>query len=114
MRATDTNFTYNGKTHANLISFGKRKSGNHIEIIDINKPCKTIICTYGHQPRLFVALCNKNGYYLRCLLPNELKQIQGFPEEYKVAGTISKQITQIGNAVPPPLIKLIVEHFINN
>lgn len=112
MRATDKNFEYRGITHENLISFGKRKSGNHVEIIDINKPCKTIICTYGHQPRLFVALCNKNGYYLRCLLIDELKQIQGFPENYKLSGNTAKQITQIGNAVPPPLIKLIVDNLI--
>ena len=31
----------------------------------------------------FVPLKNKNGNYLRCLLTNELKQIQGFPEDYK-------------------------------
>ena len=40
------------------------------------------------------------------LLPDELKQIQGFPENYIVNGTTSQKITQIGNAVPPPLIKI--------
>ena len=44
------------------------------------------------------------------LLPDELKQIQGFPEDYKVCGSDKDKITQIGNAVPPPLIKAIVEH----
>ena len=108
----DVNFEYKGVVHPNLISFGKRKSGNHIEIIDLSKPSKTIICTYGHQPRLFVALQNKKGYFLRMLLPDELKQIQGFPENYIVNGTTSEKITQIGNAVPPPLIKLVVETLI--
>jgi DNA (cytosine-5)-methyltransferase 1 len=95
-----------------MLSFGKRDSPIHCEIIDIRKPSKTIICTYDHQPRLFVPLQNKNGYYLRCLLPDELKQIQGFPADYKIAGNLKQKIVQIGNSVPPGLIKLIVENMI--
>jgi DNA (cytosine-5)-methyltransferase 1 len=109
---SEPKFTYNGITHDNLISFAKRSSGNHIEVIDIRKPSKTIICTYGHQPRLFVPLKNANGYFLRALLPDELKQIQGFPADYTICGNDSKKIIQIGNAVPPPLIKVIVEALI--
>jgi DNA (cytosine-5)-methyltransferase 1 len=48
------------------------------------------------------------------LLPDELKQIQGFPADYIVCGTNKEKIIQIGNAVPPPLIKAIVEHVIKN
>ena len=103
------NEVFGNKTYANSLSFGKRESAVHCEIIDIRKPCKTIICSYDHQPRLFVPLLNKNGYYLRCLLPVELKQIQGFPADYKVAGNLKQQITQIGNAVPPGLIRRIAE-----
>jgi len=98
---------------ANLFSFGKRDSPIHCEIIDIRNPCKTIICTYSHQPRLFVPLKNKSGYFLRCLLPDELKQIQGFPKEYVFCGNTKEKITQIGNAVPPPLIQHIVEHLMS-
>lgn len=101
---------YAGKQHEYLFSFGKRISPIHCEIIDIRKPCKTIICTYEHQPRLFVPLKNASGCYLRMLLPVELKQIQGFPADYIVCGSNKEQIIQIGNAVPPPLIKAIVEH----
>jgi DNA (cytosine-5)-methyltransferase 1 len=57
------------KIYKILLSFSKRNSPIHCEIIDIRQPCKTIICTYNNQPRLFVPLKNKNGYYLRCLLP---------------------------------------------
>ena len=90
------------------MTFGKRIPVGG-EIINIEKPSKTIISTYARQPRLFVPLQNKKGYYLRCLLPDELKQIQGFPKDYKISGNKSKQIIQIGNAVPPPLIQMIVE-----
>ena len=110
--AKDKNYEYNNVTYPRRLSFSKRDSAVHGEIIDIRKPSKTIICTYNHQPRLFVPLKNKNGYYLRCLLPDELKQIQGFPEDFILTGSTKDQIIQIGNAVPPILIKQIIEHSI--
>lgn len=103
-----TRHTYNGKTYDSLLSFGKRDSPIHAEIIDIRKPSKTIICAYDHQPRLFVPLQNRNGYYLRTILPDELKQIQGFPSNFQIVGNRKEKIKQIGNAVPPPLIEAIV------
>ena len=111
--AGDDEKSYNGKDYDYLFSFGKRGSPIHCEIIDIREPSKTIICSYDHQPRLFVPLKNSSGCYLRMLLPYELKQIQGFPEDYIVNGSVKDQITQIGNAVPPPLIKAIVKNIIN-
>ena len=93
-------------------SFGKRESPLHVEIVDIRNPSKTIICTYARQPRLFVPLKHKDKYYLRCFLPDELKQIQGFPENYILKGKPSDQIVQIGNAVPPPLIERVVANII--
>ena len=110
--AKKRDYVYKGVSYPNRLSFGKRIPVGG-EIIDIRNPCKTIICTYARQPRLFVPLKNKNGYYLRCLLPDELKQIQGFPKDYKLSGNKTKQIIQIGNAVPPPLIQMIVENLIN-
>jgi DNA (cytosine-5)-methyltransferase 1 len=112
LKAKTRNESYGDKTHENMLSFGKRDSPIHCEIIDIRLPSKTIICTYEHQPRLFVPLRNKNGYYLRCLLPDELKQIQGFPADYKMAGNLKQRIVQIGNSVPPGLIKLVAESLI--
>ena len=74
----------------------------------MDAPSKTIICTYDHQPRLLVGLRKPDGTaYARCLLPDELKQIQGFPADFKVLGNKKEQIVQIGNAVPPPLIEAV-------
>ena len=98
------------KAGKNLLSCSKRVSPIHSEIIDLDKPSKTIICTYDHQPRLLVGLRKPDGTaYARCLLPNELKQIQGFPATFKVLGKQKEQIVQIGNAVPPPLIEAIAK-----
>jgi DNA (cytosine-5)-methyltransferase 1 len=110
--ASGDNLKYQGKEFSNLFSFSKRGSPIHCEIIDIRKPSKTIICTYEHQPRLFVPIKNKNGYYLRTLLSDELKQIQGFPSDYQIFGNEKERIIQIGNAVPPPLIEKIIKHIL--
>jgi DNA (cytosine-5)-methyltransferase 1 len=93
-----------------LISFGVRKSAYHGQILDPDTPCKTIICTYGTCPRLFVGLHNpdEGKYWVRCLSVKELGQIQGFPAEYKWQGNEKEIITQIGNAVPPALCEAVV------
>jgi DNA (cytosine-5)-methyltransferase 1 len=94
------------KANADLLSCSKRDSAIHSEVVDLDAPSKTIICTYGHQPRLLVGLRKPDGTsYVRTLLPVELKQIQGFPADYKLTGSVSEQIIQIGNAVPPPMIE---------
>lgn len=112
LKTKTRNEQYNGKTHFNLLSFSKRDSPIHCEIIDIRRPSKTIICTYDHQPRLFVPLQNKNGFYIRCILPDELKQIQGFPKDFKLLGSKKEKIKQIGNAVPPTFIRQIVDQIL--
>lgn len=110
MKRDYPNKSYGGKDFTTLFSFGKRASPIHCEIIDIRKPSKTIICTYEHQPRLFVPIRNKSGDFIRMLSSDELKQIQGFPKDYKLCGSEKNRIIQAGNAVPPILIRKIVQH----
>jgi len=109
--AKKRDYVRKGIERPHRLHFGRRLDVGG-EIIDIRKPINTIICSYAHCPRFFVPLKNKNGNYLRCLLPDELKQIQGFPEDYKLSGDIGKQIKQIGNAVPPPLIQMVINELI--
>jgi DNA (cytosine-5)-methyltransferase 1 len=93
-----------------LISFRKRDSPVHSEVLDLTKPCKTFICAYTFQPRLYVGIRTPNGKrFIRCLLPNEAGQIQGFPNNYEFEGNTNEKIKQIGNAVPPPCITQIVQ-----
>lgn len=93
-----------------LISFGVRKSAYHGQILDPDQPSKTIICTYHSCPRLFVGLHHppSDTYWVRCLTVTELGQIQGFPKDYPWQGKEKDKITQIGNAVPPPLATAIL------
>ena len=107
LKATSFDMTYMEKTYDRLLSCGKRDSPIHTEILNLENPCKTIICTYDHQPRLLVGLKNNNGSYIRCLLPDELKQIQGFPANFELKGNMKEKIVQVGNAVPPPLVEAV-------
>ena len=113
MKRDIENKSYKDKDFTTLFSFSKRDSPIHCEIIDIRKPSKTIICTYDHQPRLFVPIKNKNGNFIRMLLPDELKQIQSFPKDFIIKGNNKNKIVQIGNAVPPLLIKKVIDYIIN-
>jgi site-specific DNA-cytosine methylase len=95
-----------------LISFGRRISPHHGEIVDPDQPSKTIICAYGMCPRLFVGLYNPttDTYWVRPFTITELAQIQAFPKNYRFHGTTKEIITQIGNAVPSNIISSIVNH----
>jgi DNA (cytosine-5)-methyltransferase 1 len=96
------------KAGEKLLSCSKRVSPIHSEVIDLDKPSKTIICTYDHQPRLLVGLKHQDGRrFVRTLLPEELQQIQGFPSDYKVLGNKKEIVVQIGNAVPPNLVQSV-------
>jgi DNA (cytosine-5)-methyltransferase 1 len=110
MDATGTPHPFMVLKHAeNLISFRKRDSPIHSEVLDLGKPCKTFICAYTFQPRLYVGLRKPNGKtYIRCLNVREAGQIQGFPATHVFAGSRDDGIKQVGNAVPAEFVKQLV------
>lgn len=95
------------KAGQKLLSCSKRVSPVHSEIVDLDKPSKTIICTYDHQPRLLVGLKRGTENFVRVLFPDELKRIQGFPAEFILCGNRKEQVVQVGNAVPPALVEAV-------
>lgn len=94
-----------------LLSYGRRVSSYHGEIVHPDAPSKTIICTYQSCPRLFVGMTSADlsQRWLRTFTVTELAQLQGFPENYPFQGNTKSVIQQIGNAVPPPLIYHVVK-----
>lgn len=50
----------------------------------------------------------------RMLQPRELKQAQGFPPDYDIAGTKTDRTEQIGNAVPVHMAKALCKHVITD
>jgi DNA (cytosine-5)-methyltransferase 1 len=98
------------KTNDKEISYGRRASPTHSEILDATKPCKTLISTYARMPRLLVGLTDRNGSrWARTLTPDEGKQIQGFPKDYKLdkSPNDTQSWVMIGNAAPPPVVGAI-------
>ena len=77
-----------------------------------SKLCCCISASIGNKRILFKDIEKDEPEKGKFLLPDELKQIQGFPEDYKLSGDTGKQIKQIGNAVPPPLIEMIVRELL--
>lgn len=92
------------------ISFRTRASPTHSCIIDLEDVSRTILCSYGRMPRLFVSIRNYNGYYLRPYTIKELQMIQGFPKDFKFSGNYIQQVNQIGNAVPPIFITQVINY----
>jgi DNA (cytosine-5)-methyltransferase 1 len=96
------------------ISFGKRDSSTHAEVLDLRKPCKTIICAYTFQPRLYICVRNTDQkLYIRCLTQKELGQIQGFPADHEFCGNAASVVKQIGNAVPAKLIEMVMRSMLD-
>lgn len=60
--------------------------------------------------RLLKAVCRKHGIadiYMRMLKVSELKLIMGFPADYHLAGSATKQKEMLGNAVVPQVSEAI-------
>ena len=116
LEPTGTPHPYLVRKHSeNLISFGKRDSPYHSEVLDLRTPCKTLICAYTFQPRLYIGLVKPNGKrYIRCLTTREAAQIQGFPADHAFAGSRDDIIKQVGNAVPAPFITKMMTHMLES
>lgn len=69
---------------------------------------------YPNQPSRTVKE-NHGGVFVhykhnRVMTPRELARLQSFPDDFTFEGSKSKQLIQIGNAVPVGLAKAIAEH----
>ena len=107
-----------GKPPTNLIkcyensqlSFRTRSKSVFSAIIDKNDFARTILCSYGRMPRLFVPIQNRLGCFLRPYTISELQQIQGFSKSYIIKGKYISQVNQIGNAIPPTFIQHVTNY----
>lgn len=73
--------------------------GRSFKMLDWNKPSFTV--SYGNRE----VHVHPEGH--RRLSVFEAMLLQGFPKSYVLLGNLSEQITQISEAVPPPLAKAI-------
>lgn len=81
--------------------FGKDlvSNGRSLIRLDWDKPSRTV--AYGHRE------IHVHPSGLRRLTIYEAMLLQGFPSTYRFCGNLSEQVTQVSNAVPPPLANAI-------
>ena len=96
--------------NTDAISFRTRGKPTWSCVVDKDDVARTILCSYGRMPRLFVPVRNGVGVYLRPYTVKELQQIQGFPEDFEILGKYIEQVNQIGNAIPPLFVKHVVNY----
>jgi DNA (cytosine-5)-methyltransferase 1 len=83
--------------------FGEREKLGRVDRLDPLRPSKTVIAggmSGGGRSHL-------HPYIARTLSVRECARIQTFTDDFKFVGSIARQFTQVGNAVPP----LLAEHF---
>jgi DNA (cytosine-5)-methyltransferase 1 len=79
-------------------------SGRSLIRLHWDKPSRTV--AYGHRE------IHVHPSGLRRLSIYEAMLLQGFPSTYKLKGNLSQQVTQVSNAVPPPVAKAIAEQLL--
>lgn len=88
------------------LDFGQRDKLGRVDRLDPTLPAKTIIAGGEHGG----GRSHLHPYLPRTTSPRECARFQTFPDDYEFCGTMSRQFTQIGNAVPPLLAYFIASY----
>lgn len=78
-----------------------RSSNRSFKVLNWEKPSLTV--SYGNREVHIHPGCHRR------LSIFEAMRLQGFPDSYVLMGTLSSQITQVSDAVPPPLARAVAE-----
>lgn len=73
-----------------------------------NQPSYTVDTRFG-DPKYFLHPNENRGFTVR-----EAARIQGFPDNFIFDGKLAEQYRMVGNAVPPPLGKVLGNYIIDN
>lgn len=87
------------------LHYGARDQKGRVDRLDPSKPSKTIIAggnSGGGRSHL-------HPYFPRTLSVRESARLQTFPDDYVFTGSVARQFTQVGNAVPPVLAAQIAK-----
>jgi len=91
-------------------SLGTRKGADQTQAMNV--PLHTVT-TKGRFAMVTVRIDGESyaivDIGMRMLQPNELAAAQGFPKDYHLVGTKTEQIAKVGNSVPPPVVRALVE-----
>jgi len=102
-----------------ISSYGHTRQNRDNITRSIDEPSDTIVCANGLRFTDFEIKSQKKikhrkniDGYERKLTNEEVSLLQGFPKNYKFYGNKSSVRKQIGNAVPPQLIKAFFEQIL--
>lgn len=93
-------------TRYDKLKFGERDQKGRVDRLDPGKPSKTVIAggeNGGGRSHL-------HPYLPRTTSPRECARFQTFPDDFELCGNMSRQFTQVGNAVPPLLAYFIASY----
>ena len=80
---------------------GADRAGRSFRRLEWDKPSPTV--AYGHREiHVHPDGCRRLSIFEAMLL-------QGFPEDFVLEGTLSSQVEQVSNAVPPPLARALAK-----
>jgi len=85
------------------LRFGQREKLGRVDRLDPRRPSKTVIAggmNGGGRSHL-------HPFLARTLTVRECARLQTFPDAFEFMGGMSRQFTQVGNAVPPLLAELL-------
>jgi DNA (cytosine-5)-methyltransferase 1 len=87
----------------------------HGQVVPVSQPVPTVttldrcaLVTSGSS----AATTSIEDYGFRMLVPHEIQAAMAFPRDYILTGTHREKVKQLGNAVTPPVMKLLMERCI--
>ena len=88
------------------LQYGERDQKGRVDRLDPNLPSKTVIAGGEHGG----GRSHLHPYLPRTTSPRECARFQTFSDDYEICGSMSRQFTQVGNAVPPLLAYFIASY----
>jgi DNA (cytosine-5)-methyltransferase 1 len=88
------------------LKFGERDKLGRTDRLNVFRPSKTVIAGGMHGG----GRSHLHPFIARTLSVRESARLQTFPDDYVFEGSIARQFTQVGNAVPPLLAEHLARH----
>lgn len=95
-----------------LLGYYTRPSGQQAALSGVDEPMPT----QSTQPRHYLVqpgdVPRVEDCGFRMLQPHEIQAAMAFPADYKVLGTKREQVRQLGNAVTPPAMRMLMQRIV--
>jgi len=97
-----------------LLGYYTRTAGVQAAISSTNEPMPTQSTQSRHYPVQPGDVPAVEDCGFRMLQPHEIQAAMAFPADYRVLGNKREQVRQLGNAVTPPVMQMLVERIVKS